>query len=225
VQLNWRRLLKPGKRDVGDAQVCVVEQAASEVRSARPRELIGGKTEVLKKQSAQVPGGQAEPCAEIRFAAVVERAADDQLNRTADKLRCRPRHRAADAVRTTAQARAVARGLGGSRHLERLHVVRPRARTATWTAVDAGGADCGELHVSRLRSGTEGGWPDSDMIIAVSVRVRPEVAPGSAKSGTRQIHQRRRTRSDVDQGVSHPAEGLQAGRTEAIVEEFAPVGP
>jgi len=107
---------EPGRgADLGDGQVGVVEQAASEVRPAGARELVGGDTEMLVEQPPQMPRGDAQPRAELVLGVAVESPVDHEPHGAADELGVGPAEGRVAAVGTASQAGPKSRGLGRCR--------------------------------------------------------------------------------------------------------------
>ena len=114
-----------GESDLGDGQVGVVEQPAGEVHPRRARQPVGRHADVRVEESAQMPGRDTEPRAQVGLASLVEGAVEDEAHRAADQLRRAPGQGAGlrPAIRAAAMARSVTGGLGGRRERERPHVL------------------------------------------------------------------------------------------------------
>ena len=75
-----------GEGDLAHAQIRLVEESPREVGARGAREAVGGHAELGREQPAQVARRDAEPGAELRLCATVERAAENELDRAADEL-------------------------------------------------------------------------------------------------------------------------------------------
>src|ERR671919_742843 len=134
---------EPGRgRDFEHAEVAVVEQPACEVRPRRAGQSVWGHPEMADEKAAQVPTRYAETGAQFALGRAVECAREDHPHRSTDELGVAgPRYVRLEPVGATAQAGAVAGGLGGRRQREAADVVRVWPSRAPRAAVDARGDD------------------------------------------------------------------------------------
>ena len=160
--------------DLCDRQVGIVEQAPREMCATGMSELRRRDTDVFCEQSSEVTRRHGEAPAQGRLTVVVERACDDQPDRTADQFLCVRRDIAGRPVGPAPQTRPEAGGLGRRRQLEGRHVLGTRSRAAPRAAVDARGSHCRVhghaccLYVPRARTSGP---------IRTSVRIRPILDP------------------------------------------------
>jgi hypothetical protein len=74
------------KRDLGDRQVGVVQEAPGEVDAPRTGELVRGRAQMRDEEAAQVAGRYAEPIAELDLVLAVQRAGEDELHGAAHEF-------------------------------------------------------------------------------------------------------------------------------------------
>src|SRR4029079_18985897 len=96
---------EPGReRDVGHAQVRVVEQPAGKGSPLGSSELVGSDTRVIGEEPPKMPRRDPEAGTELGLRAAVEGAVEDQAHGPADELRADVTHRGRGPVRTAPEA-------------------------------------------------------------------------------------------------------------------------
>jgi hypothetical protein len=132
------------ERDVSDREVGVIEEPASEVRSARASELVRRDPQMLLEQPAQMTGGDEQSGGEVVLGPAVQGPVDDELDRSADDFGTGPAGRRRGAVGAAPQTGAVPRCLGRRGECELADVAGERTRGTPRPTVDPRGDDGGE---------------------------------------------------------------------------------